>query len=464
MRLLKTLSTLTLPLTLLVSSAVHSATGLGIEYYDSQQFEKAYAEFSQSARAGDHLAQRNLGVMYVRGEHVERDLVRGHAWIALSEQHQAYADEGLGDIVWQSIPEDQRDNAESAHQTLLAQYGKAALRERMQPEFSGSASQPVQRRVTKRVTPQYPRTAARRGMEGWVDIMFTIEKDGSTSDHLPYYSTHDLLRESAMEAMRQIQFEPQSLDGDPVRVHGATYRFIFQLGGEDTERTRVRMVDRYMRQLRESAEEGNPQDQYVYGYMLSAAQSYSFSPEIDDNANEWFLAAAEQGYHPAGFFLGKNTLYGNQCEVDTEQSHLWLIRSARNGVSESQYLLAMELMSGTHFEQDEHKALYWLEEAGAGNTPARLRHAWLRVTHPDRAVRSAERAEQLWQSLDEDYHDRQRYYQTAAAIAAERGDFAAAVEWQNKAKEDARELGLPLNTLEAQLARYQSEQAWREAP
>lgn len=453
-----------LPLLLLACSAAFSAKDLGVEYYEAEKFEEAYAEFLHSARAGDHLAQRNLGVMYVRGEYVEQDLVRGHAWIALSEQHQAYADEGLGDIVWQSIPESQYEAAESARQALLAQYGEAALREKMQPEFSGSASQPVRRRAIKTVAPDYPRGAARRGLEGWVDIMFTIEKDGSTSDHLPYYSSHDLLRESAIEAMRQFQFEPQSLDGEPVRVHGATYRFVFQMDGQDTARTRVRMVDRYMRQLRASAEEGDPKDQYAYGYMLSAAQSYSASQEFDGNANEWFLAAAEQDYYPAGFFLGKNTLYGNQCEVDTEQSHLWLIRSAMNGVSESQYLLAMELMTGIHFEKNESKALYWLEEAGGSNTAAKLRHAWLRATHPDRSVRSAERAEQLWQSLDEDYHDRQRYYQTAAAIAAERGDFAAAIEWQNKAKEDARELDLPLATVDAQMARYQSEQALREAP
>jgi hypothetical protein len=56
------------------------------------------------------------------------------------------------------------------------------------------------------------------------------------------------------------------------------------------------------------------------------------------------------------------------------------------------------------------------------------------------------------QATNYDYKDKQTYYHTAATVYAENADFKTAIEWQEKALRDAKPLGLPLTTLDAQLA------------
>ncbi len=443
--------------------SVSADTQLGLQYHSEGAMEQAYREFLQAARVGDHLAQHNLGAMYIQGDHVSRDLVQAYAWLALAAQDEGYAEQGLDQRVLEAIPEEQHPEAEAAFQALLQRYGDQALLEHMTPEFVGSDVGLVRPKVIRTVAPEYPRRSARQGREGWVDILFTIEKDGTTADHRPLYSSNDAMKEVSLEALRQFQFEPEQVDGQSVPVYGVVTRFIFRMdNAQDGDRNL--MVRRYMRRLRAKAEDGAGQDQYVYAYMLSAARSYDPRFEPDDNVNQWYLAAAKQDFHPAGFFLGRNLLYGNECRADSQLSHQWLLRSAINGVEESQYMLAMELLSGARFEKDERKALYWLERASDKLAAAQLRLAWLLSTHPDPDIRNGSEADQLWQRVDESVYDRQRYYQVAAAVAAENGDFEGAVNWQNKAVADAKALDLSTDVLQSRLAAYQAAEPWRELP
>lgn len=439
----------------------------GLEHYDAGRFEAAYNDFKSAAERGDHQAQMNLGVMHLKGQYVEQDLVESYAWLAVAAQDSTLAEQGTHDRVLNHLNDAQKQDAIARYETLLDTFGNDAVLQRMQPTYSGSGFSVKGFRPIYSFSPEYPGSAARRGREGWVDFIFTIEKDGTTSDHVAYYSSFDSFTESAMEVLRGFQFEPATINGEPVIVHGATQRFLFMLDqGRDHERHRGQVVDRHLTRMRERANEGEAQDQFAYAYLSQAAFSYGgkdhISEENRQNPNDWFMKAARQGHSSAGFFLGRNILYGDACDADADKSHFWLLQSANEGVADAQYLLALELFSGARFEKNLDQALFWLQEAASQKMSARLRYAWVLATHPDERIRDASLAQSLWESIDEDYPDRQRYYMTAAAIAAERENFQQAVRWQEKVVDDARQLKLPMTDRENLLAQYREGKPLRE--
>ena len=58
----------------------------GMTAYRGGDFKTALSEFQVAAEAGDGEAQAALGIMYVRGEGVEKDLARAAEWLAKSAE------------------------------------------------------------------------------------------------------------------------------------------------------------------------------------------------------------------------------------------------------------------------------------------------------------------------------------------------------------------------------------------
>ncbi|SDN23589.1 energy transducer TonB [Vreelandella arcis] len=79
---------------------------------------------------------------------------------------------------------------------------------------------------TSRVNPTYPARAQRRGMEGYVEVTFTIRRDGSvdgSSIRITDAQPGRVFDDAAREAIGRWQFEPSS------RLRNATQRIEFQL-------------------------------------------------------------------------------------------------------------------------------------------------------------------------------------------------------------------------------------------
>ena len=439
---------------------------LGLKYYEQANYEKAYQEFTQAAKYGDFSAQFNLGVMYYKGQFVKQDVLTGYAWLSLAAQDAEYKERGLHLQIYKGFSEEQKKQADKAAQEMFDQFSSAAITRSLTPAYTEVRALSSKIRPIKSVDPVYPRSMLNRDAMGWVDVLYTVEKDGTTRDHTVISATHKEFAESVVLALRQWQYEPAMAGGKAVPVFGMRLHYVFHL---DEFKFEQDIVNATLREYREKAYTGNANAQYQYAYYLTMLPSFIeglSNEDASEKPHKWFLSAAQNGHQQASFFLGKSLLNGDMCTPDANKSLVWLQKAAANDFVDAQYILARELLSGSHFKKDEEQAMYWLHRATAGNlkggTAAKLQLAWILATHPDKQKRNGTLAQQLIQTVDVKYNDKQTYYRTAAAVAAENADFDAAVKWQEQALADAQKLKLPEETLRTKLQAYIAKQALRE--
>lgn len=81
-----------------------------------------------------------------------------------------------------------------------------------------------------RVAPQYPRRALSRGIEGWVQVEFTISKVGTVEN--PVVVDADppgIFNRSALKAVTKWKYKPKIEDGVAVERHGVSTVITFEL-------------------------------------------------------------------------------------------------------------------------------------------------------------------------------------------------------------------------------------------
>lgn len=80
-----------------------------------------------------------------------------------------------------------------------------------------------------RVAPVYPARALSRGVEGYVDMGFTVTTTGSVKDPVVLYSTSSLFERAATQAVLKFKYKPRVVDGQPVEVPGVKTRITFKI-------------------------------------------------------------------------------------------------------------------------------------------------------------------------------------------------------------------------------------------
>ena len=80
-----------------------------------------------------------------------------------------------------------------------------------------------------RVAPVYPARALSRGLEGFVDLSFTVTTAGTVKDPIVIQSTSSLFERAAVRAVLKFKYKPRVVDGVPVEVPGVKTRISFQL-------------------------------------------------------------------------------------------------------------------------------------------------------------------------------------------------------------------------------------------
>jgi protein TonB len=69
----------------------------------------------------------------------------------------------------------------------------------------------------RHVSPEYPELALQRGVEGWVELEFVVDADGSTTDIEIVDAAHgDYFGDAAVSTVGQWRFEPVSYLGRPI--------------------------------------------------------------------------------------------------------------------------------------------------------------------------------------------------------------------------------------------------------
>jgi protein TonB len=80
-----------------------------------------------------------------------------------------------------------------------------------------------------RVAPVYPARALSRGLEGYVDLSFTVTTAGTVRDPIILFSTSSLFDRAATRAVLKFKYKPRVVDGVPVDVPGVKTRITFQI-------------------------------------------------------------------------------------------------------------------------------------------------------------------------------------------------------------------------------------------
>lgn len=80
-----------------------------------------------------------------------------------------------------------------------------------------------------RVAPVYPARALARGIEGYVDMEFTVTTTGTVRDPLVIFSTSGLFNRAAERAVLKFKYKPRVVDGVPVEVAGVKTRITFKI-------------------------------------------------------------------------------------------------------------------------------------------------------------------------------------------------------------------------------------------
>ncbi len=80
-----------------------------------------------------------------------------------------------------------------------------------------------------RVAPVYPARALSRGIEGYVDMSFTVTTTGTVKDAIVMFSTSSLFDRAATRAVLKFKYKPRVVDGQPVEVSGVKTRITFKI-------------------------------------------------------------------------------------------------------------------------------------------------------------------------------------------------------------------------------------------
>ncbi len=80
-----------------------------------------------------------------------------------------------------------------------------------------------------RVAPVYPARALSRGLEGYVDMSFTVTTTGTVKDPVVVFSTSSLFERAATRAVLKFKYKPRVVDGVPVDVPNVKTRITFKI-------------------------------------------------------------------------------------------------------------------------------------------------------------------------------------------------------------------------------------------
>ena len=80
-----------------------------------------------------------------------------------------------------------------------------------------------------KVLPNYPASALRSGLEGYVIVEFTVTRTGTVADVGVVESSDRVFERAAVEAASKFRCRPRVIHGEAVEVHGVRNKVTFEL-------------------------------------------------------------------------------------------------------------------------------------------------------------------------------------------------------------------------------------------
>ncbi len=114
----------------------------------------------------------------------------------------------------------QQQQAQAAALRQQQQEAAAALRQQ-QAAQAAQAARSLNRdaQIVRQVPPRYPLEAARDGEQGWVDVEFTVNADGTVSNaHVTNSDPPQVFDRAALEAVSRWRFKPALINGTATAV------------------------------------------------------------------------------------------------------------------------------------------------------------------------------------------------------------------------------------------------------
>ena len=111
-------------------------------------------------------------------------------------------------------------NAGAAIQTLATPSQAMATPIPRRPGSAAAPPDTQEPRLIQHVAADYPPEAARKGVEGSVDVSFTISPQGKVSEVIVTSAVpSDIFNRAAIAAVRRWKYEPKTINGVPVEAH-----------------------------------------------------------------------------------------------------------------------------------------------------------------------------------------------------------------------------------------------------
>jgi len=158
----------------------------GNMFYRQGDYEAAVGNYQLAARWADKLAQFNLGLMYVNGDGVERDPLRGWAWIKLSAERGYPKNVQLAEEIWDQFTPEHREAA------------RKILEEELEPEFGDEVAVP---RTTNEMKRMLARTTSGGSRVGANRVVYVTDRDGT------FQSGNQFFRDELWDFRKIVQFE-----------------------------------------------------------------------------------------------------------------------------------------------------------------------------------------------------------------------------------------------------------------
>lgn len=435
----------------------HANFDSAMELYDAKNFSDSMTEFKRLSSLGHKHSQMNLGVMYFRGEGLEKNPVEAYAWVALAASDGDAERVRTRDLINKRLTKEEKSRALARANELLIQMSDEALKEKLTPVMLSDMECQFQIEPLKMPPPSYPSNLIREGKNGSVDVEFTIDKFGFARDYSAIFSTEKDFEKAVFDAIRKWQYQPVIVDGKATDVAVTQLRVKFNIAGSSLDKKKVK---EYLDDLRTKAESGKVVDMYAFAYVTNLMPELKVQKQ---ESNSWYLKAAQAGLPHAQYEIGKSLMRGEGCKMDTEKGIYWLTMAAKSNSPSAQYFLGVSLLGSNKFVQNKQQAIEWLNHAVAGDhDKAAMRLAWILATDTDNSIRDPKRALELVTKIYEKYPDQFRANENLAAAQAANNLFDDAVKSQKTAIGLAKKIKYPLTDVEARLTAYQQHQEWRE--